>query len=131
LRNYIVLNEKAGKWICPVCNKPALFDDLQIDLHTESILDAIQNQNITEITIDGDLRWTPVSSASIEIQNQHYSIIHDNDIVLDDDDDDNNNGDHEKEVDSKSTIQLIASSLQVPTIAASVEPADVILIDDD
>lgn len=28
---YLQMNEKSSKWICPVCNKPALFDDLAID----------------------------------------------------------------------------------------------------
>ena len=46
--------------MCPVCNKLALFEDLQIDTYTESILNSIQNENIAEITINSDLYWTPV-----------------------------------------------------------------------
>jgi hypothetical protein len=56
----LALNEKSNKWICPVCNKPAVFEDLQIDSYTESILTSIPNENITEITIDSDLRWAPI-----------------------------------------------------------------------
>jgi hypothetical protein len=64
LSNFVLLlalNEKSNKWICPVCNKSALFEDLQIDSHTESILDSIHNENITEITIDSGLNWTPIN----------------------------------------------------------------------
>ena len=28
---YLQMNEKKPKWICPVCNKPALVDNLLID----------------------------------------------------------------------------------------------------
>lgn len=54
------MNEKANKWICPVCNKYAFFDDLQIDTYMETILNSIPDGNITEITVNGDLLWTPV-----------------------------------------------------------------------
>ncbi|CAF1013165.1 unnamed protein product [Adineta steineri] len=127
LTNYIALNEKAGKWICPVCNKPALFDDLQIDSYTDSILNSIENENITEITIDSNLHWKPFISSSsssllIEQQNQISSNTHD--IILDDDqmDDDQYNHQQQQQFDSKSNIQLM------PTLAH--EPSDIILIDD-
>ncbi|CAF3421462.1 unnamed protein product [Rotaria sp. Silwood1] len=91
LTNYIALNEKSNKWICPVCNKPALFDDLQIDTYTESILNSIKNENITEITINADLQWTPVIQSKIEDEsigvNSNINIIsssHDP-ILIDDD----------------------------------------------
>ncbi|CAF3012051.1 unnamed protein product [Rotaria sp. Silwood2] len=66
LTNYIALNEKSHKWICPVCNKPALLEDLQIDSYTESILNSIKNENITEITINADLQWTPVIQTKVD-----------------------------------------------------------------
>ena len=55
-----MLNQKSGKWLCPVCNKPAAFSDLQIDSFTESILDAIDDERISDIIVDSNLHWTPV-----------------------------------------------------------------------
>jgi hypothetical protein len=123
--SFLALNEKAGKWICPVCNKTALFDDLQIDSYTESILHSIKNENITEITIDSNLNWAPVtSSSSLMIEQQQQITSNLDDIVLDDDDDDQMADQHQN-MDSKSNIPLIASS------STTNQPTDVILIDDD
>jgi hypothetical protein len=115
----LALNEKAGKWICPVCNKPALFDDLQIDSYTESILNSIENENVTEITIDSNLHWSPVTASSLIIEHQQLTSNID-DIILDDDQMDDQ---QQPEIDSKSNIQLVPSSID--------EPSDIILIDDD
>jgi hypothetical protein len=118
------LNEKAGKWICPVCNKTALFDDLQIDSYTESIIRSIQNENITEIIIDSHLNWTPVTSSSssiIEQQQQHITSNID-DIILDDNDEPMNN--QKYDIDSKFNIPLISST-------STNQLTDVILLDDD
>ncbi|CAF2039866.1 unnamed protein product [Rotaria magnacalcarata] len=91
LANYIALNEKSNKWMCPVCNKPALFDDLQIDLYTESILNSIKNEKITEITINADLDWKPVMSIktddeSVNSSSAMNSMSSSNDIIYIDDD---------------------------------------------
>lgn len=119
---FIALNEKSGKWICPVCNKPALFDDLQIDSYTESILNSIRNENITEITIDGDLHWKPVTSQALVTEQRQARQVaaHTDDIVLDDDDETYT---YREPIDSKANIPLISSSAD--------ERTDLILIDED
>ena len=30
-KNYLMMNERKPKWLCPVCNKPAIFDNLLLD----------------------------------------------------------------------------------------------------
>lgn len=125
------MNEKAGKWICPVCNKAALFDDLQIDAYTQRILQTTENENIDEITIDSELHWTPVaapSSALMHEQKQQKQMTSRmQDIVLDDDDDDNDGTSFhqgkQEPIDTKAHIQLLTNSNQ--------DPKDLILIDDD
>jgi hypothetical protein len=87
----LALNEKSNKWACPVCNKLALFEDLQVDSYTESILHSIQNENITEITIDTNLDWTPVISLDntnqlIKSESTIYPISSSNDVICIDDD---------------------------------------------
>jgi len=128
LTNYIALNEKAAKWICPVCNKIALFDDLQIDSYTESIINSIENENITEITIDSNLNWTPVTHASLIIEQQKQITSNIEDIILDDDDNEEDDDDNQhQDIDSKLNIPLVPSS----SISSTNQPTDVILIDDD
>lgn len=110
-----------------MCNKSALFDDLQIDSYTESILHSLDNENITEISIDSHLNWKPVNVASgvLAVQ-QQYTASDAPDIVLDDDPMDDSDGDRKPlphNVDCKSHIHLLTS--------ATKEPSDIILIDDD
>ncbi|UJR25614.1 hypothetical protein I4U23_006966 [Adineta vaga] len=126
LTNYIALNEKAGKWICPVCNKSALFDDLQIDSYTESILKSMENEAIDEISIDSNLNWKPITLSSTSLTFEHQNKTADiHDIILDDEmeDDDNYQQHYHQQIDSKSNIQLLPSTTK--------EPSDIILIDDD
>jgi hypothetical protein len=78
--------------MCPVCNKLALFEDLQIDTYTESILNSIHNDNITEITINSDLYWTPVIQSKntdelMDFQSKFKSNSSSNDVILIDDED--------------------------------------------
>ena len=91
---FAALNEKANKWICPVCNKYALFEDLQIDTYMESILNSIPNEDITDITINSDLLWTPVTPAKTVLEQptmNNQSKIQSNssskDFILIDDED--------------------------------------------
>ncbi|UJR23301.1 hypothetical protein I4U23_026316 [Adineta vaga] len=91
LTNYIALNEKSKKWICPVCNKLALYEDLQIDTYMDSILNSIQNHDITEITINGELRWTPIVpldnlNESFDSKSNIKLLSSSNDFILIDDD---------------------------------------------
>lgn len=110
-----------------MCNKPALYDDLQIDSYIESVLNSINNETITDITIDSNLNWTPISTINPTITNsdqksQRPVTSQMRDIVLDDDD--NQNGhDLEDPVDTKFHIPLIKTQPH--------EPGDFILIDDD
>ena len=105
-----------------MCNKPALFDDLKIDSYTESILNSIRDDEVTEITIDGDLHWKPVTSQPLinEQKLARQAGAHTRDIVLDDDDEIYN---YSEQIDSKSGIPLMTSSTDDRT--------DLILIDDD
>lgn len=106
-----------------MCNKTALFDDLQIDSYTESILHSIENESITEIIIDSHLNWKPVTSSLAVLEQQQHLKSHTDDIILDDDDDDEPMKIRAADIDSKLHIPLITSSTNPST--------DVILLDDD
>lgn len=56
---YLQMNEKKPKWICPVCDKPALFKNLAIDgLFLDIICKA--PSECTEVQFHEDGSWTPV-----------------------------------------------------------------------
>lgn len=61
--------------MCPVCNKSALFEDLQIDYFTETVLNTIKNEKITEISIDANLRWQSVLPINGDDTSKHSRTV--------------------------------------------------------
>lgn len=89
LINYITLNEKSNKWTCPVCNKYAFFEDLQIDTYMQSILNSIDDQTITEIIINSELAYQPVLQSKNNDEQPHRTLANfpsTETILIDDDD---------------------------------------------
>ncbi|XP_032869938.1 zinc finger MIZ domain-containing protein 1-like isoform X2 [Amblyraja radiata] len=60
LESYLQLNCERGTWRCPVCNKAALLEGLEVDQYMWGILAAIQNTEFEEVTIDPTCSWRPV-----------------------------------------------------------------------
>ncbi|XP_048472191.1 zinc finger MIZ domain-containing protein 1a isoform X6 [Rhincodon typus] len=60
LESYLQLNCERGTWRCPVCNKTALLEGLEVDQYMWSILSNIQNSEFEEVTIDPTCSWRPV-----------------------------------------------------------------------
>ncbi|NXY00079.1 ZMIZ2 protein, partial [Centropus bengalensis] len=60
LESYLQLNCERGTWRCPVCNKTALLEGLEVDQYMLGILIYIQNSEHEEITIDPTCSWKPV-----------------------------------------------------------------------
>ncbi|XP_039624260.1 zinc finger MIZ domain-containing protein 2 [Polypterus senegalus] len=60
LESYLQLNCERGTWRCPVCNKTALLEGLEVDQYMLGILIYIQNSDYEEITIDPMCSWKPV-----------------------------------------------------------------------
>uniref|UniRef100_A0A8C7NQF3 SP-RING-type domain-containing protein n=1 Tax=Oncorhynchus mykiss TaxID=8022 RepID=A0A8C7NQF3_ONCMY len=60
LESYLQLNCERGTWRCPVCNKSALLEGLEVDQYMLGILIYIQNSDYEEITIDPVCGWRPV-----------------------------------------------------------------------
>ncbi|XP_076140152.1 zinc finger MIZ domain-containing protein 2 isoform X2 [Alosa pseudoharengus] len=60
LESYLQLNCERGTWRCPVCNKTALLEGLEVDQYMLGILIYIQNSDYEEITIDPVCGWKPV-----------------------------------------------------------------------
>ncbi|XP_043087155.1 zinc finger MIZ domain-containing protein 1-like [Puntigrus tetrazona] len=60
LESYLELNCERGTWRCPVCNKAALLEGLEVDQYMWGILNALQNSEFEEVTIDPSCSWRPV-----------------------------------------------------------------------
>ncbi|XP_030297918.1 zinc finger MIZ domain-containing protein 1a isoform X3 [Sparus aurata] len=60
LESYLQLNCERGTWRCPVCNKTALLEGLEVDQYMWGILNAIQNSEFEEVNIDPTCSWRPV-----------------------------------------------------------------------
>ncbi|PKU31105.1 zinc finger miz domain-containing protein 2 [Limosa lapponica baueri] len=60
LESYLQLNCERGTWRCPVCNKTALLEGLEVDQYMLGILIYIQSSEHEEITIDPTCSWKPV-----------------------------------------------------------------------
>jgi hypothetical protein len=58
-----MMNEKKPKWLCPVCNKPALFKNLHIDGYfKEVIADTKLPTDNHEIVLHNDGTWEAMPS---------------------------------------------------------------------
>uniref|UniRef100_A0A672PIP6 Zinc finger MIZ-type containing 1 n=1 Tax=Sinocyclocheilus grahami TaxID=75366 RepID=A0A672PIP6_SINGR len=64
LESYLELNCERGSWRCPVCNKAALLEGLEVDQYMWGILNALQNSECEEVTIDPSCSWRPVQIKS-------------------------------------------------------------------
>ncbi|KAJ8418263.1 hypothetical protein AAFF_G00139720 [Aldrovandia affinis] len=60
LESYLQLNCERGTWRCPVCNKAALLEGLEVDQYMWGVLNAIQNSEFEEVTIDPTCSWRPI-----------------------------------------------------------------------
>ncbi|KAH8895150.1 hypothetical protein GQ53DRAFT_79339 [Thozetella sp. PMI_491] len=56
--SYLQLQEQGPQWLCPICNKPASFDQLASDEYMKDIL-ANTSESVDQITIEPDGRWLP------------------------------------------------------------------------
>jgi len=64
---YLQMNEKKPKWICPVCNKPALVDNLLIDgFFMELIKSPRLPADEHEIVLHNDGTWDPLEAKQEE-----------------------------------------------------------------
>ncbi|KAK3861417.1 hypothetical protein Pcinc_032610 [Petrolisthes cinctipes] len=55
---YLQMNERKPTWTCPVCDKPALYDNLVIDGYFQEMLQ--ENMNSNEVTLHKDGSWSPL-----------------------------------------------------------------------
>ena len=58
---YLMMNEKKPKWVCPVCNKQALYENLLIDGYFSDVLTSRRlPSDEHEIVLNSDASWDPM-----------------------------------------------------------------------
>ncbi|XP_067317390.1 E3 SUMO-protein ligase PIAS4-like isoform X3 [Anolis sagrei] len=57
---YLQMNEKKPTWMCPVCDKPATYDQLMIDGLLSKILTECEDTDEIEYLVDGS--WCPIKA---------------------------------------------------------------------
>ena len=61
---YLMMNEKKPKWMCPVCNKPAMYENLLIDGYFSDILTSKRlPYDEHEIVLHNNASWDPLVPA--------------------------------------------------------------------
>ncbi|XP_065568477.1 zinc finger MIZ domain-containing protein 1-like isoform X2 [Artemia franciscana] len=60
LESYLQMNCDRGSWKCPVCNKTALLEGLEIDQYVWGILNDSRSSETDEVTVDSNASWRPV-----------------------------------------------------------------------
>ena len=110
---YLMMNEKKPKWLCPVCNKAALFDNLQIDGYFKEVIgsDRLPDEE-HEIVLHSDGTWDPLPAQKQddeerqkekeqrrEREAERKAARETKVEVIDDDDDEDEDADFQKAVD--------------------------------
>jgi len=108
-----MMNEKKPKWLCPVCNKTALFDNLQIDGYFKEVIgsDRLPDEE-HEIVLHSDGTWDPLPAQKQddeerqkekeqrrEREAERKAARETKVEVIDDDDDEDEDADFQKAVD--------------------------------
>lgn len=79
---YLNLQEQAPTWTCPICNRPAQWEQLVFDYYVKDILDNT-HEDTEQVTIEPDGKWHLIKNE--ETQGNDNPIKHQHDS--DDDDD--------------------------------------------
>ncbi|KAI1437693.1 PINIT domain-containing protein [Xylaria sp. CBS 124048] len=61
--SYLQLQEQGPQWICPICNKSAVFESLAIDEYVKDILDKTKD-SVEQVTIEPNGQWVNQSAKS-------------------------------------------------------------------
>ncbi|XP_037042987.1 zinc finger MIZ domain-containing protein 1 isoform X2 [Bradysia coprophila] len=71
LESYLQINCERGSWRCPVCNKPAITDHLEIDQYMWAILNTLNSSDTEDVTIDSGANWKavrPINTSGIKTE---------------------------------------------------------------
>ncbi|KAK3296217.1 PINIT domain-containing protein [Chaetomium fimeti] len=79
--SYLQLQEQGPQWLCPICNKPAPFEQLAIDEYARQIL-AKTTDEVEQVTIEPNGEWAIPGAKKEETPNHEASYVDDDDVVV-------------------------------------------------
>lgn len=86
---YLQMNERKPTWTCPVCDKPALYEDLDVDGYFQLVLNSPEvSSDIKEIQLHKDGSWSvqnEVKPAPVAKPVQKSASLDDSIEIIDDD----------------------------------------------
>ncbi|KAI4597057.1 SUMO ligase siz1 [Pestalotiopsis sp. 9143b] len=85
--SYLYLQEQGPQWLCPICNKPATFENLAIDEYVKDILDTT-DEDTEQVTIEPDGQLRTEGRSEPEPKRGRISAAHSTRGIKVDDDDD-------------------------------------------
>ncbi|XP_050515482.1 E3 SUMO-protein ligase PIAS2-like isoform X3 [Diabrotica virgifera virgifera] len=73
---FLQMNEKKPTWNCPVCDKPALYDDLRIDGYFTEVLNSpLLASNCNEIQLNKDGTWCVQTNEKLTAKLDQTTVI--------------------------------------------------------
>ncbi|KAK4034084.1 PINIT domain-containing protein [Parachaetomium inaequale] len=79
--SYLQLQEQGPQWLCPICNKPAPFEQLAIDEYARQILTQT-SEEVEQVTIEPNGEWAVPGAKKEATPHQEASYLDDDDIVV-------------------------------------------------
>ncbi|OAA34421.1 Zinc finger, MIZ-type [Metarhizium rileyi] len=76
--SYLQLQEQGPQWLCPICNKPAPFEQLAVDEYVREIL-ANTRRDLETVTIEPNGHWLDKSSRDENINSTSDTAFEDDD----------------------------------------------------
>ncbi|KAK8391085.1 hypothetical protein O3P69_017024 [Scylla paramamosain] len=65
LESYLQMNCERGSWRCPVCNKTAYLEGLEVDQYIWGIITTLANSPVDEVTMDSSASWRASNSSGM------------------------------------------------------------------
>uniref|UniRef100_A0A182QN37 Protein inhibitor of activated STAT n=2 Tax=Anopheles farauti TaxID=69004 RepID=A0A182QN37_9DIPT len=81
---YLQMNERKPTWNCPVCDKPAVYNNLVIDGYFQEVLASKLSSEDTEIQLHNDGSWSTRVKQSESGDGSPSKVVHKVEVISDD-----------------------------------------------
>lgn len=81
---YLQMNERKPTWNCPVCDKPAVYNNLVIDGYFQEVLASKLSSEDTEIQLHNDGSWSTRVKQSESDDGSPSKVVHKVEVISDD-----------------------------------------------
>ncbi|KAK1750712.1 PINIT domain-containing protein [Echria macrotheca] len=79
--SYLQLQEQGPQWVCPICNKPAPYEQLAVDEYVREIVRSTSD-SVEQVTIDPYGKWTEPGAKNETKKEPRVAALLDDDFVI-------------------------------------------------